>query len=367
MRNGSRNIMHVTFSLDIGGSEKLVLELVNRVNKDLFKSSVCCLTKHGNLSKELDDFGVKADYLNKKDGIDYLLPFKLAKILKKEKIDIIHTHDSTANLYAIAAVKIAGRGKIFNTEHGGIYFESNGKKIINRLLCHLNKKMVCVSNSIRDDLVKMGLPKNRLKVIPNGIDLEKFNISIDLDKKRAELGLNDSDFIICSVGRLSKEKNQKMLLDSVKPILSEIPNAKFLIVGDGPMKRQLEDYAVELKISPATRFLGMRTDVPEILQISHCFISCSDFESFGLSIVEAMIAGIPVIATDAGGVKEIITNNITGVLIPKNSRQSLFEATLKIRNDVEFSKSLISKAKDFAKSFYSIDRMIEAYESLYIK
>jgi len=366
LENSRINIMHIVFSLDTGGAERMVYELAKRLDKGNFDCSVCSLTGEGVFSNRLRKAGINVFCINKSKGVDFSLFLKLVKIFKKERIDIVHTHDSSTILYGTIAAKLAGVPCVINTEHGGIYFETPRKKIISRFLWRLNNRVVCVSNSIKNDLNQMGLLNSKAEVIPNGIGLDKFDIEVDIKQKRKELGLSSSDFVICSVGRLSKEKNQKMLIDSAEYILEEIPNAKFIIVGDGPLKENLQ-YLVHSKgLEKYVIFLGEREDVPEILKISDCFVNCSNYESFGLAIVEAMASGIPVVATDSGGVGEIIRNDEIGTLIFRNDTKGLIEAVVRLKKGKEFLQGLIQKGKEYAQTHYVLNRMVDKYNNLYL-
>lgn len=367
-KNKKIKLMYVVQNLSPGGLEKLVVELAKRVNRDIFQPSVCCLLPPGpiELYKELAEEAVKVTYMHKKEGLNYALFPRLFRLFKQERIDLIHSHSSTANFYSSVAAWMAGIKNVINTEHGGIYFETNRKKLINRFLPLLNKKMVCVSESLRKDLEEMKLAKDKLMVIPNGIDFDSFGADVDLDAKRKELGLNRQDFVVSTVGRLEKVKNQRLLLNSADKVLAEIPEAKFLIVGAGSLREELEEYAVSLDMGNKVIFLEHRQDVAQILSISNCFVNCSNSETFGLSIIEAMFSGVPVIATEVGGVKEIIQDNETGILIPKEDKQALIEAILRIKEDAVFSKKLTANAKEKVKANYSIERMVNDYESLYL-
>lgn len=359
-------VMHIVLSLGTGGMEKLVCELAGGMSTDKFIPVICCLAKTGRFSDELEKSGIKVFCMDKKPGLDFSLFFKVANILKEEDISVVHSHDSSTNLYASIAARMAGIKNVFNTEHGGIHFETARKKFVSRFLCFLNKKVICVSESIKNDLISMGLPSKRLKVIPNSLDFSKYDISVSRSKQREGLGLCDSSYVISYVGRLSREKNHKMFLDSVKPILSKVPQARFLIVGDGPLRISLEEYAKSLGIYENVVFLGIRKDIPEILKASDCFAACSNFESFGLSVLEAMAAGIPVVSTCAGGLREIVKDKETGILIAKNDVAAFVNAVSVIREDAVLRERIISNAKTMVKNNYKIEKMIKDYEDLYI-
>ncbi len=360
------NLMHIVYSLDTGGLEKLVVELVERVNSEVFNSSVSCLTGRGALSEKLEKNNIEVFYLNKKDGVGYLLPFRLSSLMKRKNIDIAHTHDSSANFYGGIAAKLAGVKVNINTEHGGIYFETKQKKLINRLLCHMNDCEICVSESIKKDLADMGLSKKKLRVIPNGIAFDKFDRDVDRRAKRNELGIKGTDFVITTVGRLSWEKGQELLLKAAPGIIKKVPNAKFLIVGDGPLRKFLENLAEKEGLGDRVLFMGVREDIPEILKTSDCYVLPSKYESFGLTILEAMAAGIPVVATDVGGVSEIVKHGETGLLISVRDSREVAEAVIRSAADISFSRSMAERAREMVRNRYRIEDMVKSHEDLYL-
>ena len=358
-------LMYIVFSVDTGGLEKLLIEMIKRLDRSVFEISVLCLTEKGDLADALKNLNIPVFYMNKKDGLKPYIIFKISKLLKDEKIDIVHTHDSSANFYGGLGAKLAGVNRIINTEHGGIYFESRRKRAFNKYLSRINEKQICVSDSIKNNLQKMGLPLKKLITIHNGVDAERFHVNFDAKNKRASLGINESDYVISTIGRLAKEKNQRFLIVAAPRILKRAPNAIFLIIGDGPEKEQISKEVARLGLEDKVLFLNNREDIPELLKITDCLVSCSDSESFGLAIVEAMLSKVPVIATDVGGVGEIVKNGETGILIEPNHDDALASAIQRFQEDNVYRKNIIEKAYLYAKKRFGLDRMVETYENVY--
>ena len=361
----SLNLIQVVFSLDVGGVEKLIVEMARKINREQFNFSVCCLTKNGELSNQLEKEGVEIFYLGKKEGFDLGLIFRLAWLLRKQKADILHTHDNSTLLYGTLAAKLAGVKTLINTEHGGVYFESKRKKLINKALWKLNNKVTCVSQDIENDLIKMGLNRGKTLVIQNGIDLEPFKNEINKPDIRKKLGFNDSDFIVCTVGRLSKEKNHKLFIEMAVAVSAVLNNAKFLIIGDGSLKEELMAYARSRSIAEKIIFAGQRNDIPELLKATDCFVLTSDYESFGLVLLEAMAAGTPVVTTNAGGIEEIVISGKTGLVVQKNDVQGLSSSIIRLANNPIEREMLAKEASSLVGNRYSIDKMIYAYQELY--
>ena len=359
-------IMHIVFSLERGGAEKVVFELARRMNS-LFKVSVCSLSGEGIFSAKLKKEGVSVFSFQKKEGIDYSLFFKLAHLLRKEKIDIVHTHDNSTLLYGTLSAKFSGIKSLFHTEHGGIYFETKKKKMISRWLWQQNKKVICVSENIKKRIKKeAGRSLNgKLEVIFNGVDFERFNIEVDRKKKREELGLKMDDFVICNIGRLSPEKNQEILINCAKFILKRFPESKFLIVGGGSLFEKYREKIRKENLDKYVFLLGEREDIPQILKISDCFVSCSNFESFGLALVEAAGAGLPVVATSVGGVKEIL-KDVDSCIFISPQVQELIKAILKIKENYSFFKKKASSSQIKIKERFDISKMVERYKKIYL-
>jgi glycosyltransferase involved in cell wall biosynthesis len=360
------NLMHIVYSTGVGGSEKIALELISRGNRSLFNVSVCCLALKGAMHDQFEAAAVQIFLLDKTAGVDLNLFWRLFRLLKKQKTDIVHTHDNSTIFYGTLASRLAGVKRVVNTEHGGMYFESKRKQAMNGWLWKLNDKVVCVSDAVKRDVQAMAKINDRAVTIHNGVDLPGFDLSTDKRAARKELGLAADDFVVCTVGRLNRVKNQRMFLEAAKKMIKIFPCAKFILAGDGPERINLENYVRETGISAGVVFLGPRRDIPVVLRASDCFALTSDYESFGLAVVEAMAAGVPVVATNAGGVGEIVRNGETGILIEKNDVDALTTALLKIKNEKGFAETVVCRAKDFVTKQYGVEKMVRRYEELYL-
>lgn len=363
-----KNLVFIVQSLEFGGLEKMVVELANRLNRQKFNVFVCCLfdkTKN-DLSPVLSD-DVKVAYMKKKPGVSISLFTKIARYLRSVKADIVHTHSSTANLYGTFGALLAGKKLIFNTEHGGIYFETKRKQVFNKILFRLNQKMVCVSNALADDLRMMGVSGKKMIVIPNGFDLEKFTNSIGIEQKRRSLGLDPDDYIIGFVGRLAEVKNPFLLLHAITGLIRAIPELKVIIVGDGQLKKDITVFIEANNLKDYVFLTGFRTDIHEIMPILDCLVNPSVSESFGLSIIEAMAAKVPVIATRVGGVVEIIENHQNGILIESNNKEELMAAITDLYHNKIKAKKIGEQACRDVLLRYSLNKMVQRYENLYVQ
>jgi sugar transferase (PEP-CTERM/EpsH1 system associated) len=355
--------------MDIAGAEKVVYSIVRNLSKERFSFSICCLDCTGELGEHLIKEGFEVISLNRKPGVDFSLIRKLIKILKDRQIDIIHAHQYTPYFYAATAAILSARPKVIFTEHGRHQPDRIRPKraIYNQFLNLFSDRITGVSNFSKDSLVKYEkLPARKIKVIYNGISLEEFKISLDREAKRKELGIDQDEVVMGMVGRFDPIKNQLMLLRAFSEVLKHISGTKLLLIGDGPLKEKCKKFASELGIGDRVVFLGWRRDVLELLRTLDIFVLSSLTEATSLTLLEAMAAGLPVIATDAGGNPEIIMNDRTGILISLGNYREFAKAMVSLIEDPEKRKRMGEAGIRRIKALFSIDRMLKEYEDLYL-
>jgi glycosyltransferase involved in cell wall biosynthesis len=244
--------------------------------------------------------------------------------------------------------------------------EKEHRRLAYKIIQMLGCKLVAVSEDIRDDLSKKwGIKRNEIVTLYNGIDLAAFDISSDRNKKRKELGLKEEDIVVISVGRLVKMKGHSTIISPWKNIVKQNSRIKLVIVGDGPERGELEKMVEAEGVSRNVIFTGHREDVPELLLMSDIFAQTSYTEGLSCTVIEALGAGCPVVVTDVGGNKEIITNGKEGYLIPITNQTALGEKILSLANNNELRKELVKNAMHTARKF-SLELMISKYEQLYL-
>ena len=353
--------MHIVDSLDIGGLENFVINLVNSLDSSKYNIHICCLNSPGILASRLNS-NIHIHCLHKKPGIKYNLFFKLAKLLKKNKIDIIHTHNTNPYRYGTIAGKLAGVSKIFNTDHNSLaYLKGRKQFLFNYLLSFFNTKIITVSNDLAKKHIRLGnFSKYKIKTIHNGIPLQYKKINKSKYKQQVHPSFTSKDAILIAIGRLSKEKDHFTLISAFNRLQQK--NIKLLIVGDGPLKNKLQDFACNKNII----FLGSRDDISKLLQISDIFILSSLTEGISLTILEAMQHKIPIIATNIGGNKEILDLN-SAVLIPIKNPKLLSEKISFLLKNKEISQNLADNAFKTLQNNFNFKDMIKKYENLYQK
>jgi len=268
--------------------------------------------------------------------------FKSLNLIKKEEVNLLHCQGFLSSLLGYLLSKLTGVPYIATVQR-----LEQSRSFFKKLVYKNAKVCIAASLAIKEYFEEIGV-KN-IKVIPNGIDLKRFQ-NLNREKNREKLGLRD-EFVVITVARLEKVKGLKYLLQAMKILNTryKIQDAKYqlLIIGDGTEKEKLESLVKKLKMENKVRFLGQvpNKKIPEYLSAADCFVLPSLSEGFGIVILEAMAANIPVVATRIGGILDIIEHGETGVLVEPKNPDGIAEALYKICSQLEFAKNLAQNAK----------------------
>lgn len=361
-----RTIVFAIGGLVVGGAEQLVIELANRFASEGWQSHVLCLDKAGLLADGLSD-QVKLTVLGKKSGVDFSLPKRIRKFIDEVKPDVINSHLWTSNLWMRIALKNTYVPMVI-TEHNRDVWKKPHHKFIDRLLQGRTNKLIAVSNDTGNFYQKnVGIKKDLITVIYNGVNVEKYSTGTGFDLK-AELGLMEDIKLIAMVGRLVEQKNYYRLIDAAA-LLSQ-KNKKFacVIVGDGPLKASLQDYCREKNMDTFVKFLGVRKDVPNILQSVDMFTLSSDREGHPLTAMEAQAAALPVVLTDVGGSIDALANDGTqqaGLMVEADAQALADGWQHVLEDDNEFAR-MSAFAKEYAMKEFSLDRMYSDYKNCFV-
>lgn len=294
--------------------------------------------------------------------LDFGSVLRLAGLVKRNGIQIIHAHTSHTHTLACLVRMLCPGTKV--VVHRRVSFPPK-TDIINRWKYRAPDCIVCVSGKVRDVLVEAGLQESQLRLVHSAVDVERLNVDA---ADRQALDVPEDAPLIFSAGALVGHKDHATLLDAFVIVLEEFPDAQLLIAGEGELHASLEQKARTLGISASVRFLGQRDDVPAITQAADLYVSSSWSEGLGTSVLEALGCGTPVVATDAGGVGEMVLNGETGLLVPARDPRLLAEAMLEALLQPERSVELARKGRRLVTKQFGVDRMVEGniavYESL---
>jgi glycosyltransferase involved in cell wall biosynthesis len=349
------NVLHIVFSLKIGGLEKFVLDLSSNYSTDINPCIVCL--------DEAGDLGVTGPHIdiyylsNDSTSLTWKI-FKFLLLIRKLDFDIIHTHNLAAHHYGAIASYIY-RKPLIHTKHGKYYPTKMTMKFLERFSFYFTKILVGVSEDIKESYIRTtACSREKVTTILNGINVDNFVTNKNM---------NDSNpFVnIGIVARLSAEKDHRTLLHAFKIALDLMPNIILTIVGDGPEEENLLNYVQDHGLKNSVIFLGKRLDVPQILSTLDIFVLSSVTEGVPISLLEAMAACLPCIATNVGGNPEVVEDGVTGYLVPAENPQMIAEKLLILANDRSLRISMGLSGNERVKKLFSISTAASKYEKLY--
>lgn len=357
-------ILHVIQTSGPGGAEGMLINLLGALSNYATKySHVAALLKPGWLYQKLKDEGTDIRILDSGKSYDFKLIRSLLSLIKKERINLVHSHLCDTNFYASVAAKIAGIPHIA-TEHGDIHHQGkewSHLRIKYWVLSLLSDYIVSVSEYTRNKLLeKMPWASPKYRIIYNGIPMDGFD-SKD-PQLRADLGLQNDDIVIGNVANLYPVKGQSYLIQAMKEVVSEYPEARLLIVGRGEMEHRLKQQVRQLGLEKHIKFLGFRKDVPDLLKLMDIFVLSSITEGFPLSLVEAMATGLPVVATDVGGIREVYELGADIRLTKTEDSHSSAQAIKELIRERNFKSQ---RNHELARRYFSVENMVKNYVALY--
>jgi glycosyltransferase involved in cell wall biosynthesis len=346
-------VAHVTLGLDVGGLEKLLVEFARHADRERFLLRFVSLTTRGVLAEDIEAEGWPVTALHAPAGFHPGIGLDLARLFRRWKIDVVHTHDERPNIYAAPAARLAGVRRVVHTRHGQRPWLTRRQRLLVRMASRLTDHFVCVSRDTARLSVEQGVPASRVRTIWNGIDLARFSYAGPC-----------ADGPIVTVARLSPEKGIEGLVRAAALALCRSPTLRLEIAGDGPCFSELARLALQVGVADRVRFLGQVRDVPGLLARASTFVLPSESEGVALTLLEAMARGLPVVATRVGGNCEVVVEGETGLLVPARDPTALASALLRLRDPgIAFAMGQAGRRR--VERFFDVRRMVAAYESLY--
>jgi len=366
------NILYVIWSLGLGGAEQVVISLAKGLDKAKFNPVICCLNEKGKFADELEKTGIQVIALHKSGPLDLSIIDKLVRVIKENNIDIVNTHLWGANLWGrIAAHK--AKVKVIATEHNLDTWKNWLHIALDKWLSHWTDKIIAVSESVKYFYThKVGIDPSKIVVIYNGIDSAKYNCAA-ADKQ--EFNIKEGEAVIGIVGRLVPQKGHRYFLLAMKEILKKYGDSpqrgqypiKGIIIGSGPMENELKRYSQELGLEKDVIFAGLRTDIPRLLKMLDLLVMPSTREGLPMIALEAMAAGVPVIASKVGGTPEVVIDGETGILILPEDPDSLARAIVKCLASSAIRDKIVEGAKKIIEDKFQLAHMIKNTENTYLE
>lgn len=363
--NKKIKVLEVINSLKIGGAELLLRNFVIEAKKNnQYTVDVCTLyaTNDAKNIEEIKKKNVRIWTLDLKNKYNIFSVIKIRNIIQREKYDIIHVHLFPASaIVALSSLFLKKSIVYLFTIHSTFNRRRSIKifKIIDGLIYHRYVKIICISKQVQNSLIKW-VPKikEKIEIIPNGIPMNSKSNDNPLMKK----------YDVLFVGRLVQQKGIIFLLEAVSILQKKYKKIiRVAVVGDGPLKKELIKICEELKIKDSVEFLGFQRDVDRIMRSSRVLVLPSLWEGFGLVLLEAMKNKLPIIATNVGGIPEIITDGHEGILVPKENPKILANSINRLLENSKLRNQFIQNAYKKVQNHYSIEKYTHNMFNLYSK
>lgn len=352
------NILQVIPNLRVAGAETMCENLsVELKNKGNNVTVVSLYSEETIISKRLKENSINVIFLDKKPGFDISIIRKIRRIIYQYEIEVVHAH-LYASLYAMIAAIKSKVFKRFVTIHT-IASNDNSKigRLVNRFLFQkCNVTPIALTETIRDSIVKeYNVLPNKIPIIYNGIPINKYS-------PKKDYSLLDR-FVICHVGRFSKVKNHELMIYTINEIKNKIPNIKLSFVGSGEQLELMKEKASGLGVLDIVSFEGLQADVKKYLEIADIFILPSEYEGMPMTLIEAMASGLPIIASNVGGIPDIVRPGIDGILIAPNIKE-LSDAIIELYSSKTLRESLGTSARKRS-AYFSSEKMADDYLKVY--
>ena len=376
-------VCHLIEALGYGGAETLVHRLATGARGLGYQPLVLSL-RGGPLRALLESDGIAVECLDlPRPGLGrapsfiaflWRAVFAMCRILRERRVDIVHAHLPDAILLG-APVAMLCRARFVATYHGlGILPAGRGRydprnrlrRLLYRFAERLSDRTIAVSVPVRDMLFReLGFSRETTVLVMNGIDTEELGRARDVSHLRSELCLSGSQRIVTCVGRLAINKGQQFLVQAMADLTAEFPEVVLVLVGSGPLADELRSSAVKLGVESSVRFLGERSDVPEILALSEVFVLPSFAEGIPLALLEAMAAGVPVVATRVPGSSDVVEDDRSGLLVPSRDAGALSRAIGRLLRDRRLARGLACRAREHVQQNFDISRTLLETAELY--
>lgn len=364
-------VAFVMHKMQVAGAEVLVAEIMRRL-AEVVDSTVICLDGIGALGEQLQFEGFRVMSLDRRPGIDWSLPPKLAEIVRGRLVDVIHAHQYTPFFYsALARTRCRTTTPIVFTEHGRHYPDvvSWKRRLANRAWLGRMSHATTACCQFAADAVrsKEGFSGGSIQVIPNGIDVSRFNVHESGERQRLRdvLGLKQDRKYVVTPARFHPVKDHSTLIEAFALVALEQSDATLLLLGDGPERHAIERLVDKLGLTGRVEFWGVRADVDSILAAADIFALSSLSEAASVTILEAMASGLPIVATAVGGTPELVRHNVEGLLSPRQDTSALASSISQLLRDPQLASKMGKAGRKRVLDEYQLDQTVDAYLAIY--
>jgi glycosyltransferase involved in cell wall biosynthesis len=374
-------ILYLIETLGHGGAEHQLVASILRLDRTRFEPIVCHFRAPDYLAPRLAAAGVEVRCLNVPPGKQHWpeLALRIRSLARDRRVDLIHTSLIEADVLGGVGGRLAGvpvvstlcniagdRVRLTDNPRNNLLKFAFANFVWGGALRRWHRHSIAISQAVlKSSVDTFRMDPARISVIYRGIEDGKAPPQVDKAEVRQRIGLADADPLLLTVGRLAPQKGQKYLIAALPGLLQRFPRAALAVVGQGWLEPQLSEQARTLGVLERVRFLGKRTDVAELMAACDCFVFPSLFEGLGVSLVEACYAGCACLATDTGPIPEIITDDVSGLLVPPGDSTALEAALLRLAGDPALRQRLGNAASETARQRFMLSDKVTALEQCY--
>ncbi len=362
-------VFHLIYSLETGGAEvDLLAKSRVLVQTHGYSITIGCLLKRGELDVQAEAAGIRVLgplMCGKRDAS--VIP-RLVRLIRDGRYDVVHTHMFASNMLGRLAATLAGVPVVISTVQLIADREAWWEILVDLLLQHRTDTMVASSQAVRQSFIQRGIRPAKIAVIHNSVDLARFE-AVDWEAARRAtrraFGWDESHFVLGTVARLERVKGLDRLIEAAKMVVEAIPQARVLVVGDGPQRKDLLSQVHHLELREHCIFAGLRSDVPQILPAFDLFVLPSLSEALGIAAIEALASGVPVVASRVDGVPEVVIHGETGLLVPPGDAVQLAQAILHVAANPAEARQWAERGQERVRLMFDVDRLADAQAGLY--
>lgn len=357
-------IVHVITDLDVGGAEMMLLKTLPRLPE--WKHVVCSLTSKGDVGERLEQAGIRVFALRAKHRFGISVVRQLITLLRQHRPVIVHTYLVHGNLVGRVAARLA---------HVPIVISSIRSKLqelrfipfilLDTLTAWMVTRYVANAHALQRVFQRYGIPAKKFRILTNGIDLSMFSAHVAAAPARQRLALPADAYVLGYVAKLRPEKGHRYLLQGFQRLRATLPQAHLVLIGDGPDELTLRVFARELGLGESVRFLGRRTDVPELLHALDVFVLPSEYEGMSNALLEAMACGKPVVAAATPENAEVVSNGVHGLLVQGRNPEALADALRALWQDRARAHAMGAAARRRIEERYSLEASAEQLRLFY--
>jgi glycosyltransferase involved in cell wall biosynthesis len=359
-------ILHVIGTLERGGTETQLVELASGLDRARFEATVCCLAGGGPLAATLAARGVPVEIVTAASGPRRLRAFLgFCRLIRRVRPDVVHGHLYWGNVAAALGGRLLGVRAVVGSRRNLARPPRPPRRALRRLANAWTHLVIANAEAVRNAATRAeGLSEERLIVIHNGVDGSRFDIAPD-PRLRDSLGVAGAGPLVTVVANLRPSKGHAVFLQAWASVARALPGSRALLVGGGPLRDELESRAAALGVGSSVHFLGARHDVPALLALTDVVAHASLREGFPNAVLEALAAGRPVVATDAGGTREAVVDRRTGLLVPPGDASALAAGLMRLLSNPDEARALGEAGRRHVAEHFRISTMVRAHEAAY--